>query len=62
MNAREFFYLTSNVRKTQDEYFRTKDQKVLRAARALEVELDREIERVKQLEEGNKDYDFQNRI
>ena len=51
-----------NARKTQDEYVRTKDQKVLRAARALEGELDREIERVKQLEEGNKDYDFKNRI
>lgn len=47
MNAREFFYLVSNMRQAQNEYFRTREPKVLRACKAIEKEVDDEIERVK---------------
>lgn len=49
MNAREFFYLVADMRRTQREYFKTRDQQTLRAARALEGDVDREIARVKAL-------------
>lgn len=47
MNAREFFYLVSNMREAQKNYFATRQQNVLRAARKLEIEVDAEIARVK---------------
>lgn len=49
MNAREFFYLVSNMRRAQRDYFNTREQLDLRRARALENEVDREIDRVKQI-------------
>lgn len=52
MTAREFFYLTASVRSAQNEYFRTRDQRLLAKCRALEKELDNEIKRVKELEEA----------
>lgn len=51
MNAREFFYLTASVRSAQKEYFETRDRRVFLKCRALENQLDREIERVKELVE-----------
>lgn len=47
MDAREFFYLVSEMRSAQDRYFKTKDRAVFRAARMLENEVDSEIRRVK---------------
>ena len=47
MTAREFFYLTANMREAQKNYFNTHDRKAFLAARALENEVDREIARVK---------------
>lgn len=47
MNAKEFFYLVSQMRQAQSEYFRTRDQATLRRARALEGDVDDEIARVK---------------
>lgn len=47
MNAREFFYLVSEMRHAQREYFETKSQRVLIAAKQLEKQVDLEIERVK---------------
>lgn len=47
MNAREFFYLVAQMRATQREYFKTRDQMTLRACRAMENEVDAEIARVK---------------
>lgn len=47
MTSREFFYLVSNMRSAQIEYFKTKDRAVFRAARKLENEVDAEISRVK---------------
>ena len=47
MNAREFFYLVAQMRSAQKEYFKSRDQLVLRAARKLENEVDKEIERVR---------------
>lgn len=47
MNAREFFYLVSEMRSAQREYFDTKSQRVLIAAKQLEKQVDLEIERVK---------------
>lgn len=49
MNSREFFYLVANMRDTQRRYFDTRDQTVLRAARALENDVDREIRRVRDI-------------
>lgn len=47
MNSREFFYLVSNMRQAQRDYFSTRDQQDLRRARWLENEVDDEIWRVK---------------
>lgn len=47
MNSREFFYLVAQMRVAQKEYFKTRDQLNLRAARKLEIEVDKEIERVR---------------
>lgn len=49
MNAKEFFYLVAEMRSAQKSYFETRDTKVLRAARALENNVDREIRRVREL-------------
>ena len=49
MNAREFFYLVANMREAQRNYFATRQQNVLRAARKLENEVDKEISRVKEI-------------
>lgn len=47
MNSREFFFLVANMRAAQKSYFRTRDNGAFRAARALENDVDREIERVR---------------
>lgn len=47
MNHREFFYLVAEMRSAQKAYFKTHDPNVFRAARKLENEIDREIERVR---------------
>lgn len=47
MNAREFFYLVCNMRAAQKSYFKDRDPARLRAARALEGDVDREIDRVR---------------
>lgn len=49
MNAREFFFLVSSMREAQKNYFATRQQNVLRAARKLEIEVDDEIARVKDI-------------
>lgn len=49
MNHRDFFYLVAQVREAQKAYFKTRDGNVFRACRKLENELDREIERVRQI-------------
>lgn len=47
MTAREFFYLVSNMRNAQMEYFQKRDQQLLRVCKYLEGEVDKEIARVK---------------
>lgn len=49
MNAREFFYLVAQMRSAQKEYFRSRDQLALRAARKYENLIDAEIERARQI-------------
>lgn len=49
MNAREFFYLVSQMRSAQCSYFKTRSQTDLRRARVLETNVDLEISRVKQI-------------
>lgn len=49
MNAREFFYLVSQMRQAQQSYFQTRAQKDLRAAKYYETQVDLEIRRVKQV-------------
>lgn len=51
MNAREFFYLTADLRRAQKDYFQTRDRKIFAKCRALENQLDREIARVRSLTE-----------
>lgn len=52
MDARTFFYLVAEMREAQKAYFKTRDGGVFRAARKLENEVDREIERVRQIIAG----------
>lgn len=49
MNAMEFFYLVAQMREAQRNYFDTRSQLVLRAARKLENDVDREIRRVREI-------------
>lgn len=49
MNAREFFYMVAEMRECQKAYFKSRDQLTLRAARKLEITIDKEIERVRSL-------------
>lgn len=49
MNSRDFFYMVAQMREAQKAYFKTRDPKVFRAARKLENEIDKEIERVRQI-------------
>ena len=49
MTPREFFWLVAEMRGAQDAYFKTRAPSVLRAARKLEGEVDREIRRVRQI-------------
>jgi len=51
MTAREFFYLVSNMRQAQKDYFKERTQPHLRACKVLERQVDEEIYRVKQLEQ-----------
>lgn len=49
MKARDFFYLVAEMRSAQKAYFKTRSDNVFRAARKLENEVDREIERVRNI-------------
>lgn len=49
MNAQEFFFKVIEMRDAQKTYFKTRDQRDLRLARKLEVDIDREIDRVRGL-------------
>lgn len=49
MSPREFFFLTANMRRAQQQYFATRKQEHLRAARRLEREVDAEIDRVNEI-------------
>lgn len=54
MNAREFFYTVAQMRDAQREYFRTRNDTVFRACRRLENEVDREIERVRKIQDAQR--------
>lgn len=49
MNAREFFYLVAEMRSAQRAYFKTRSERVFRACRKLENEVDKEIARVHEI-------------
>lgn len=49
MNAKQFFDLVSEMRKTQKEYFKTRNQTVLQHSKDLEKLVDKEIERANKL-------------
>ena len=49
MNNRTFFEKVSLMREAQKDYFRTRSHDALRKSKALEVEIDREIERVRDM-------------
>ena len=46
MDAKTFFQKVALMRKAQKEYFKTRNQTALRKSKALEAEIDKEIERV----------------
>lgn len=46
MDAKTFFQKVVLMRKAQKEYFKTRNQTALRNSKALEAEIDKEIERV----------------
>lgn len=50
MNAKQFFDKVVELRQAQREYFRTRMPDDLRKAKTIEVEIDREIKRVQQIE------------
>lgn len=52
MDHRTFFYTVAQMREAQKAYFKTHDPNVFRAARKLENEIDREIERVRAIVAG----------
>lgn len=52
MNAKEFFYLVSQMRDSQKEYFKNRNQSNLRRARLFENQVDLEIQRTKQVLES----------
>ena len=54
MSNKEFFYLVAQMRDAQKAYFKTKDRHVFMAARKLENEVDHEIERVRNIVNGEK--------
>lgn len=49
MNAREFFNKVALLRHHQKDYFATRSRDALQASKALEREIDAEIERVNNL-------------
>lgn len=49
MDKRVFFEKVALMRDAQKEYFRTRSHDALRKSKALESEIDREIERVRSL-------------
>lgn len=49
MNARDFFYLVAEMRSAQRAYFKTRSDRVFRACRKLENEVDKEIARVHEI-------------
>lgn len=49
MTSKEFFYLVAQMRSAQQAYFKNKERSVFLAARKLENEVDREIQRVRQI-------------
>ncbi len=55
MDSRAFFYLVAQMREAQKAYFATRDRMVFRSCRALENDVDREIERVRQIVNAQQD-------
>lgn len=49
MNSRTFFEKVALMRETQKDFFRTRSNDALRKSKALEAEIDREIERVRDM-------------
>ena len=49
MNAKTFFDKVALMRKHQKEYYKTRSRTALQASKALETEIDKEIERVQKI-------------
>lgn len=49
MKPRDFFDLVAEMRKAQQNYFKTRDFAALTRARRLENQIDKEIDRVKRI-------------
>lgn len=57
MTPRDFFYTVAQMRSAQKAYFQTRSDRVLRAAIKLESIIDKEIERVREIE--NQQHQFE---
>ena len=55
MNAREFYNLVVKMRKAQRDYFRTRSQRALNDSKEYERQVDDEIKRVEQIQQGQAD-------
>ena len=54
MNAKQFFDKVVIMRKHQKEYYKTRSREALQASKALETEVDNEIQRVFKVLEAKK--------
>lgn len=54
MNARQFFGKVVEMRRLQNEYFKTRSHLTLEKSKAIEKEIDNEIKRVQDIEAVNK--------
>lgn len=49
MTSKDFFFLVADMRRAQKAYFRLKDKSALIQSKILERDVDREINRVRQI-------------
>lgn len=54
MNARQFFGKVVEMRRLQNEYFKTRSHLTLEKSKAIEKEIDNEIKRMQDIEAVNK--------
>lgn len=56
--TRAFFLLVEEMRKTQKEYFRTRDKTALEKSKELERKVDKEIDRTNKIQQRQLELNF----